>query len=188
MAKQMKLITLACLILTIACAVVYAIWQNAVIFALAITFGTTFYHFGIRLLVGAIVNGLLHNRVDYNRRWFKVSKAETKLYALLKVKKWKGKLPTYNADTFDGNKHTLNEIAMATCQAEIVHEIIILLSFLPIVAHVWLGALAVFIITSVLSATFDLCFVIIQRYNRPRLLKIINKQSITNKKSPSALA
>ena len=33
----------------------------------------------------------------------------------------------------------------------------------------------VFIITSVLAALFDLTFVMIQRYNRPRILKLIGR-------------
>lgn len=37
---------------------------------------------------------------------------------------------------------------------------------------------AVFIITSVLSCMFDMIFVIMQRYNRPRLVKIIERKKI----------
>lgn len=61
------------------------------------------------------------------------------------------------------------------CQSEIVHETIVVFSFLPIVSVVWFGSLPVFIITSVLSAGFDLMFVVMQRYNRPRIIKLIKR-------------
>ena len=59
------------------------------------------------------------------------------------------------------------------CQAELVHETIMLLSFVPILAYLWFGALEVFIITSILAAGFDGMFVIIQRFNRSRVINMI---------------
>ena len=67
---------------------------------------------------------------------------------------------------------SLGEIAQAMCQAEVVHEIIFLLSFAPIGMIPTFGAAPVFIITSLLAACIDLAFVILQRYSRPRILKI----------------
>ena len=66
--------------------------------------------------------------------------------------------------------HTWDEIAQAMCQAELVHETIVILSFLPILAGIRFGAYPVFIITSVLAAAFDMMFVIMQRYNGPRIV------------------
>lgn len=62
------------------------------------------------------------------------------------------------------------------CQAELVHEVNVILSFLPVVFSYWFGALAVFIVTSLLAALFDMIFVIMQRYNRPRILRLIQKK------------
>ena len=73
----------------------------------------------------------------------------------------------------DSKIHSWDEIAQAMCQAELVHEVIIILSFLPIFAAIPFGALPVFVITSILSAGFDAMFVIMQRYNRPRIMKLI---------------
>ena len=58
------------------------------------------------------------------------------------------------------------------CQAELVHEVNIAVSFVPILFSVWVGALPVFVITSILAAGYDLLFVILQRYNRPRVLRL----------------
>ena len=70
-----------------------------------------------------------------------------------------------------------DEIAQATCQAELGHETIAVLSFLPILAGNWFGAYPVFVITSILSALFDLMFVAMQRYNRQRIVRLIKRKS-----------
>lgn len=60
------------------------------------------------------------------------------------------------------------------CQAELVHETIVVLSFVPIIPSVLVfGDLPVFIITSLAAAIIDVTFVIIQRYNRPRIIRHI---------------
>lgn len=145
-------------------------WNTA-----AITFGTICYHFTMRLLVGLIVDRIMKNRADYNHPWFQQHPWETKLYTRLRVKKWKRWFPTYDPSLFDSRKHTYEEIAQATCQAEIVHEIIAVLSFLPLLAVTLFGSFATFGITSLFSACFDMSFAIMQRFNRPRLIRIISK-------------
>ena len=173
MAKKMKLIALITTAVTVLCAALYINIENGLLLTFAITFGTTSYHLLMRLLVGFSVNFLLKNHVDYQRKWFRVSSSEQKLYNNIKVKDWKGKMATYDPDSFDSRIHTWDEIAQATCQAELVHEVIMVLSFVPIFAAIPFGELWVFVITSVLAACFDTMFVIIQRYNRPRIVKLI---------------
>ncbi len=82
-------------------------------------------------------------------------------------------MPTYDASLFDVKVHSLQEIVQAMCQAELVHEMIVVLSFVPIVAGVWFGAYPVFVITSALAAMLDLMFVMVQRYNRQRVIKLM---------------
>ena len=173
MAKIMKVIALFSVLNTMFCAVLYMNTEHDLAFTSMITFGTISYHFIMRLLTGFVINFFLDNHVDYRARWFQVSAIEQKLYNKLKVKKWKGKMPTYDPGCFDRNIHSWDEIAQAMCQAELVHEIIIILSFVPIFASIPFGALAVFVITSVLAACFDAVFVIMQRYNRPRIIKLM---------------
>ena len=57
--------------------------------------------------------------------------------------------------------------------AEIGHELIVILSFLPILLSKPLDGFIPFTITSVIAAAFDMQFVFIQRYNRARLSKFI---------------
>ena len=176
MAKMMKQAAIAATAMAVFCATLYMYNGNGTVLAMAITFGTTSYHLLMRLLVGFVADLLLGNRVDYRRRWFRVSAAEQKLYHFIKVKKWKGNMPTYDPESFDSRLRTWDEIAGAMCQAELVHEVIILLSFLPILASIPFRALPVFAITSVLAACYDGMFVIMQRYNRPRIVKLVEKK------------
>lgn len=179
MAKIMKRITLLSALITALFVVLYRNTERDILLTLAITCGTTFYHFAMRLLTGSVVNSLLKNRADYRRRWFRVSAAEQKLYKTLRVKNWKGQMPSYDPSCFDPKLHSWDEIAQAMCQAELVHEVIIVFSFLPVFAAIPFGALPVFVITSLLAACFDAMFVIMQRYNRPRILKLIEHSART---------
>ena len=173
MARGMKTVAWVSLMLTAIFITIYETNSMSIILTLAITSGVTSYHFWMRLFVGAFFKLLLNNRVDYNKKWFRVGEKEQRLYAFLRVKKWKKFFPTYDPDTFDKSKHSWREIVMAMCQAELVHESIVILSFLPIILSIWLEGAAAFVLTSVFAAVFDLIFVVIQRYNRPRVLRII---------------
>lgn len=179
MAKTLKAAAAVSLLLTLICALLHIKTANGILMTSAITLGTVAYHFCMRLLVSGIINSLLHNRVDYNKKWFQVGETEQVIYKKLNVKDWKDKMPTYDKSLFDNKKHSWDEIAQAMCRSEIVHETIVVLSFLPIVSAVWFGSLPVFIVTSALSACFDLVFVIMQRYNRPRVIKLIKRHGNT---------
>jgi hypothetical protein len=172
MAKTMKCLSALSLLMTVGFCLLYQLTANKVLFTLAITCGTIFYHFAVRLLVGAVFDMIMQNKADYTKKWFQVSQSEMKLYQALKVKRWKNKMPTYDMDVFDVSKHSWEEILQATCQSELVHEANVILSFLPLAASAWFGSLGAFLITSLLSAVFDLMFVFMQRYNRSRILKV----------------
>ena len=176
MAKTMKKISIISLLLTICFFVLYRITDYRVLVPFAITFGTIAYHFIIRLMVGTVVNMIMHNRADYHKKWYRVGDFEMKLYQKMKVKKWKSKMPTFDEDTFDITKHSWDEIVQATCQSELVHEINVIFSFLAIVASVWFDSFWVFFITSMLGAMYDLMFVAMQRFNRTRILKMKRKK------------
>ena len=179
MAKIMKLTACFTTIAALVCTTIYIISRSGLCFSLAITFWTMAYHFLMRLIVGHLFDGILHNTVDYRRKWFRQSRFENMLYSKLKVKRWKTRMPTYAPQNFDSRVHSWDEIAGAMCQAELVHEVIIVLSFLPIAVSVYFGAFWVFLVTSLLAACYDGLFVIMQRYNRPRVIKLINRSGDT---------
>lgn len=180
MAKAMKWTAVICFLMTALFAVIYRAGFHWAI-SFAITFGTCFYHFAMRLLVGQILNHTMGNKADYTKHWYQLRPFEIRLYKALKVKKWKSSMPTFDPSLFDPKLHNWEEIAQAMCQAEVVHEIIVVLSFLPLFAALPFGAFFVFLVTSLLAALFDLSFVIIQRFNRPRVLTCLQRsQSATS--------
>lgn len=143
------------------------------LFSAAITFGTFFYHLAMRLVVGAAVP--VPKRTD--SRWFQPRSFERELYRALKVRQWKNRLPTFLPEQFSLGQSGIAGVLRNSCKAEIVHEVIMILSFAPVLTIPKLGAPGVFWATSVLSALFDGCFVAIQRYNRPRLLRLAKKEA-----------
>lgn len=169
-----KLIALT-LLLGIASAISVALYLNTAsgaLLSLAITFCTTLYHFAMRLLVGALVPTIRAT----DGRWFQARPFEAKLYKALRVRFWKKYVPTYDPKSFSLADTSVQTIVQNSCHAEIVHEIIMLLSFLPLLMIPRFGAAGVFWSTSILSALMDGVFVILQRYNRPRLIRISKKE------------
>ena len=178
MAKIVKGIAAFSLAATVILAISYKVTSSGILLPLAITSGTIAYHFVMRLMVGLAFHATMRNKADYRKRWYQVSKREMAVYEKLKVKQWKRRMPTYDNALFDPRLHTWEEIVQAMCQAELVHETIAVLSFLPILAGIWFGEYPVFIVTSVLSAACDMVFVIMQRYNRQRVTKLLNRKSV----------
>ena len=154
---------------------IFIVTRNAIIEGITITIGVTLYHFAMRLAVGTVVNLIMKNKANFKRVWFREKHFEKKLYKLLRVRKWKKSIPTYSPDTFDTSQKSVKEIIGATCQAEVVHEIIMVLSLLPIAVIPFLGGAAAFITTSILSMLIDSVFVILQRYNRPKFVRVMER-------------
>ena len=173
-AKVMTTATLVSFAATVTLALLYFVYRQAWLLSALISTGTTFYHFAMRMLVGSVIPRFMKNPMKY--RWFQPKSFEQKLYQILKVKHWKDRMPTYDPASFSLRENTMQQIVENCCISEMVHEVIILFSFVPLVFTLWWGAFPVFWITSLLAAAFDGCFVIMQRYNRPRLLRILSKK------------
>ena len=142
----------------------------------AISVGTTAYHFLMRLAVGYLVPKVTGYHFNHQHPWFQSRKWEHALYRKLNLKMWKKHLPTYAPSQFSLKSNTPLEIVRNMCGAEIVHEIIMALSFLPLGMVPLFGAFPVFLITSLLAALVDSIFVMTQRFNRPRIIRILEKQ------------
>ena len=173
MKRLILIISAGAVLLCVCFCIFYSKTDAAAAYSLAITFGTIAYHFLMRLIIGLVIGLIMENRADYTKKWYQCREWEKLLYKRIHIKKWKQTMPTYEPDYFDPRKHSWTEIAQAMCQAEVVHEVIIVFSFVPVVFSVWFGAIPVFVITSVLAAAFDLIFVMMQRYNRSRIVKLI---------------
>ena len=159
-------------IITAAFAIAYHMTNAGWLLSLSITAGTICYHFAMRLVVGSLVP----NTFDYRSRWFQPRAFEAALYKKLRLKGWKDKMPTYNPRLFSLQHNTLAQIVQNICQAEVVHETIMVLSFVPMVFSLVWDSFWVFTLTSLAAACFDGLFVMLQRYNRPRLIRLLEKQ------------
>lgn len=177
MAKKMILAAVLSLAVTALLTALFLKTACRLLLSLAITFGTASYHIIMRLLVGLSFQAVMQNRAEPGRRWYRVGKREMAVYETLKIKRWKRKIPTFDNALFNPQLHSWKEIAQALCQAELVHKTIMILSFLPIAEGIWFSAYPVFIITSVLAAGYGLLFVMMQRYNRQRVLTLLAHKS-----------
>ncbi len=173
-----KLLPTIASVLAAVCAASFILYARTGVRALlpvGITTGAFAYHLIMRLLVGLAFRLLLGNGADPSRPWFTVGEREIRLYERLRVKAWKRLVPTYRPEDFDPKLHSWREIASASCASELVHETIAVLSLAPIACTAFWGEAAVFITTSLLAAAVDLVFAAVQRYNRPRLMRLIAK-------------
>ena len=116
------------------------------------------YHFTMRLIVGQIM--ILYYRKHPPRPGSFTTRSfafEPELYR--------------RPDQFDMKNLTPAEMLRSMVQAETGHLMIMLLSFLPLLLIIPYGTAPVFIITSVLACMTEVPFVIIQRYNIPRIIR-----------------
>ena len=91
----MKGTAVVCAMLTVVFATLFYFTKTAFYLSLAITAGTTCYHFSMRLLIGRLVPLAMREKTDPGGFWFRSRCFETKLYRLLEVRYWKRLLPTY---------------------------------------------------------------------------------------------
>ena len=161
---------------TMALTLGYSAFRQEWMLVAAISFGTTAYHFVMRLVVGYAVPKATHYDFDYNHPWFRPRSWEGGFYKRVKLHRWKGQLPTYAPEQFDLGHNSLHRVIQNMCGAEIVHELIMVLSFLPLMMIPVFGTPGVFFLTSLAAAAFDGLFVMAQRYNRPRVVRIYQKK------------
>ena len=146
------------------------------ILSVAITFGMIAYHITIRFLSPVILWMINRKKYNYQSKWFRQKKWEPGLYQWLREKHWKKHIMAYDPSEFSMEIHSLEEIVNNMCHAESVHELIVVLSFTSLLFAIPFGAFGVFVVTAVLVAMLDMVFVILQRYNRPRVVALMNKQ------------
>lgn len=182
MKKTLKRITAILLVLSVVFVLLNFYMKTDLFLILSITFCTALYHFAMRLFVGEICNKFIEPKLNYNAKWFNEKKFEKKLYKFLKVKKWKKFAPTYSPESFSLNDNSKEDIIRTMCGAEVVHELIIVFSFLPIIFSGLLDSFYEFLFTSIIAALVDSVFVIIQRFNRPRVIKLLKRSERQSRK------
>ena len=147
--------------------------KNGVTLWTGIVTFTIMYHLWLRIIMGNVTK--LFN-IEYTQWWFKERPFEKKLYKLLRVKKWKGKALTYNPELYSVKDNTFEDIANTTAKSETDHWINEIISLTTILFSIWWGAFWIFFATAILAMIFDAQFIVIQRYNRPRLVRMIARE------------
>ena len=141
---------------------------------------TIMYHFWGRIIMGN-VSKLFQKNINYKQGWFKEKSFEKGLYKLLRVKEWKGKALTYNPELYSLKEHSLEEIANTMVKSEVDHWINEVISLSTLLFIIPWGRAWAFVISAIVAMIFDSQFIVIQRYNRPRVLKILEKERVNVK-------
>lgn len=152
----------------------YSELKDNMYFTATVTFLTFAYHFSMRILMGIIITVIFRKR-DFPSYWKSLvpSEKEQILYKKWNVKAWKKYAITANPSQFALHSLSLKEILHNMKQAELVHICIVICSFIPLIFAIPFGALPVFAVTSIVAACIDLKYIIIQRYNIPRVIKLV---------------
>lgn len=169
-----------CVIGLVGCGVfggLYAADGAGWMYTCAISFGMVAYHMLIRFLSPVILLAVFRRKYDCRWWWFRPRRWEAGLYRRLNVQGWKAGIPSWDPSQFSLEEHSLQEIAVNMCHAEAVHELIVVLSFTSLLFAIPFGALAAFLITAVLAALVDCVFIVLQRYNRPRITAILDRRA-----------
>ena len=172
-----SIITICVLVTTVCFCCYYGNYNDSIVILwCGITTFTITYHLWVRIILGN-VSKLLRKYINYEQRWFKEKKFEKNLYKILKVKEWKGKALTYNPELFDLKQNSLKQIVDIMTKSEVDHWINELVSISTMFFGLIWGKTWLFVLTAIAAMIFDAQFIVIQRYNRPRVIKILEKQS-----------
>ena len=168
----MAMIMIIAIIGTILSVYMYIQTANELVLYISIILGVVAAHFFIMHISAPFVFLLFRKKFNYSSFWFTPKKFEKKLYKILKVKEWKTMVPVYESDEYSLKTHTAEEVIMNICHAEVVHEVIFITSYLPIICGLLISHWGVLILTSFVFSCCHLIFVMIQRYNRPRIVRL----------------
>ena len=146
--------------------------------AIFITLFMFAYHADIRILIGIVTNNLFKNKINIDKKCYKISTGEFTVLNKLGVKKWKSKFITMFKSQFEvAGFADIEGVLRNNINAEITHHLCFVFGLLAVLFGWMISAeeLWLYVITSVVaSLALDLPPILIQRYNRYRLLKIKN--------------
>ena len=147
--------------------------SNGAVLWTGVTAFTVMYHFWGRIIMGNVTKLF---KIDYRHWWFNERNFEKELYKVLKVKKWKDKALTYRPELFSLKDYSLEEIANTMSKAETDHWVNEVISLTTLLFALLWGEFWIFAISAFVAMLFDGQFIVIQRYNRPRVVKAIERE------------
>ena len=143
--------------------------ENSVVLWSSIVLFMILYHFGMRIGFGLITKTF---PINYRHPWYRQRGFEKGLYKFLRVRRWKDKVLTFEPDKYDFQKRTLDQLATTMAKSELDHWINEAISISSIFFFFVWGCFPAFFITAVAAMIFDAQFIVVQRYNRPIVLKL----------------
>lgn len=102
--------------------------------------------------------------------WFKQSKFDKWFYKKIKIREWKNKVPSYDDSLFSLKMRSKEQIIKGMIQSGNVHLFLIFLSFVPIILGKYFSHYTEMIIMAVIFSIVHIPFVVIQRFNIPRVV------------------
>lgn len=168
-------IVLTALVAALCFALYYSgVYASAVVLWVGIVTFMILYHFGLRIFMGEITKRI---RIDYKHSWYKPRRFEKKLYKLLRVRRWKDKVLTFDPAAYDFETRTYEQLATTMAKSELDHWINEIISVVSILFILLWGCWPAFVITAVAAMLFDAQFIIVQRYNRPIVVRVMERES-----------
>lgn len=178
-----SIVLMAVLSVLIFCLYYLHIYRYDIVLWVGIVSFMILYHFGLRIAFGKLTK--LFN-IRYTHPWYRPRHFERKLYKVLRVRKWKDKVLTFDPDSYSFKNRTLEQLATTMSKSELDHWINEIISIFSVLfALVW-GCLPAFLITAVLAMLFDAQFIIVQRYNRPIVIKLMEKRALRDTKAETS--
>lgn len=130
------------------------------------------FQFIARLIIGTICEGVFENGINSSSHFFKTSAFEERLYGTIGIKKLKKQLPNSDRTSFSLQRQSIQDIIDAGCEIEAEHEFCMAASLLGVLLAIPFGNVWLFAAVAVLAVLYDMIFVMIQRFNRPRLITV----------------
>jgi hypothetical protein len=152
-----------------------ATFVNEIVLWIGIVSFTILYHFWGRIILGNI-SKLFRRFISYKSWWFKERDFEKELYEKLQVKKWKKNALTYNPEQFDLKENSIEKVLQTMTKSEVDHWINELVSISTMFFGLLWGHTWIFVLTALAAMIFDAQFIIIQRYNRPRMIRVLGME------------
>lgn len=142
------------------------LWCGIVLFVIL-------YQFGLRILFGEFTS---RRPPNYSHPLFRPRAFEKRVFRVLHVREWKDRVLTFNPENYDTKTRTLHELASAMAKSELDHWFNVLLSLTMLLFPLLWGGFFAFFTAAVAAILFDLQFILVQRYNRPIVLRLIARR------------
>ncbi len=146
--------------------------DSPVILWIGIVFFMIMYHLWVRIILGWITRRF---KISYKSAFFRELPFERRLYRAMNVRNWKVKKLTYSPDSFVINPDSMESLANSMSKAETDHWINQLISVSSIFFFLIWGCFWGFFISAICAMLFDAQFIVLQRYNRPRALRVMER-------------